>query len=165
MIHLGLGQPDFKTPKHVVEAAKKALDDGHHGYVMSNGIPECRQAVTRWIKKRYSVDVDSERILIMPGGKPTMHYAIQCFGDRCRNYTSYTSFSNLQSMINYTGSKPVPYDLTEDKDLKFNPDKILSLITDKTRLLILINPNNPTGSFVEKRDIDFLADGLKNTHM
>ena len=52
MIHLGLGQPDFKTPKHVVEAAKKALDDGHHGYVMSNGIPECRQAVTRWIKKR-----------------------------------------------------------------------------------------------------------------
>ena len=80
MIHLGLGQPDFKTPKHVVEAAKKALDDGHHGYVMSNGIPECRQAVTRWIKRRYSVDVDSERILIMPGGKPTMHYAIQCFG-------------------------------------------------------------------------------------
>ena len=71
MIHLGLGQPDFKTPKHVVEAAKKALDDGHHGYVMSNGIPECRQAVTRWIKKRYSVNVDFERILIMPGGKPT----------------------------------------------------------------------------------------------
>ena len=65
MIHLGLGQPDFKTPKHVVDAAKKALDDGHHGYVMSNGIPECRQAVTRWIKKRYSTDVSSERILIL----------------------------------------------------------------------------------------------------
>ena len=64
-------------------------------------------------------------------------------------------------MINFTGSTPVPYDLTEDKDLKFNPDKILSLITDKTRLLILINPNNPTGSFVEKSDIDVLADGLK----
>ena len=70
MIHLGLGQPDFKTPKHVVEAAKKALDDGHHGYVMSNGIPECREAVTRWIKKRYDADIDAERILIMPGGKP-----------------------------------------------------------------------------------------------
>ena len=62
MIHLGLGQPDFKTPKHVVDAAKKALDDGHHGYVMSNGIPECRQAVTRWIKKRYNADVSFERI-------------------------------------------------------------------------------------------------------
>ena len=81
MIHLGLGQPDFKTPKHVVEAAKKALDDGHHGYVMSNGIPECREAVTRWIKKRYNSDIDAERILIMPGGKPTMSYAIQCFGE------------------------------------------------------------------------------------
>ena len=67
MIHLGLGQPDFKTPPHVVEAAKKALDDGHHGYVLSNGILECRQAVTRWIKKRYNADVDFERILIMPG--------------------------------------------------------------------------------------------------
>ena len=68
MIHLGLGQPDFKTPKHVVEAAKKALDDGHHGYVLSNGILECRQAVTRWIKKRYNTEVDPERITIMPGG-------------------------------------------------------------------------------------------------
>ena len=76
MIHLGLGQPDFKTPKHVVEAAKKALDDGHHGYVMSNGIPECRQAVTRWIKKRYKAEIDPERILIMPGGKPTMSLSL-----------------------------------------------------------------------------------------
>ena len=71
MIHLGLGQPDFKTPKHVVDAAKKALDDGHHGYVLSNGILECRQAVTRWIKKRYSAEVDPERIIIMPGGSRT----------------------------------------------------------------------------------------------
>ena len=167
MIHLGLGQPDFKTPKHVVEAAKKALDDGHHGYVMSNGIPECRQAVTRWIKKRYSVDVDADRILIMPGGKPTMHYAIQCFGEPGAEIIHPTpAFPIYESMINYTGSKSVPYDLTEDKDLKFNPDKILSLITDKTRLLILINPNNPTGSFVEKPEIDKLAEGLKkHTHV
>ena len=162
MIHLGLGQPDFKTPKHVVEAAKKALDDGHHGYVMSNGIPECRQGVTRWIKKRYNVDIDFDRILIMPGGKPTMSYAIQCFGEPGAEIIHPTpAFPIYESMINYTGSTSVPYDLTEDKDLKFNPDKILSLITDKTRLLVLINPNNPTGSFVEKKDIDFLADGLK----
>ena len=162
MIHLGLGQPDFKTPKHVVEAAKKALDDGHHGYVMSNGIPECRQSVTRWIKKRYNVDIDFERIIIMPGGKPTMSYAIQCFGEPGAEIIHpIPAFPIYESMINYTGSTSVPYDLTEDKDLKFNPEKILSLITDKTRLLILINPNNPTGSFVEKSDIDVLAEGLK----
>ena len=162
MIHLGLGQPDFKTPKHVVEAAKKALDDGHHGYVLSNGILECRQAVTRWIKKRYNAEVDPERITIMPGGKPTMHYAIQCFGEPGAEIIHPTpAFPIYESMINYTGSTAVPYDLTEDKDLKFSADKILSLITDKTRLLILINPNNPTGSFVEKLEIDKLAEGLK----
>ncbi len=167
MIHLGLGQPDFKTPKHVVEAAKKALDDGHHGYVMSNGIPECREAVTRWIKKQYNAKVDAERILIMPGGKPTMSYAIQCFGEPGAEIIHPTpAFPIYESMINYTGSTPVPYDLTEDKDLKFDPDKILSLITDKTRLLILINPNNPTGSFVEKPVIDYFAKELeKHPHV
>ena len=162
MIHLGLGQPDFKTPKHVVEAAKKALDDGHHCYVLSNGILECRQAVTRWVKKRYNADIDAERVLIMPGGKPTMSYAIQCFGEPGAEIIHPTpAFPIYESMINYTGSTAVPYDLTEDKDLKFSADKVLSLITDKTRMLILINPNNPTGSFVEKTEIDKLAEGLK----
>ena len=162
MIHLGLGQPDFKTPQHVVNAAKKALDDGHHGYVLSNGILECRQAVTRKIKKLYKKDIDSERVLIMPGGKPTMYYAIQCFGEPGAEIIHPTpAFPIYESMINYTGSAAVPYDLTEDKDLKFDPEKILSLITDKTRLLILINPNNPTGSFVEKSAVDVLAEGLK----
>jgi len=162
MIHLGLGQPDFKTPQHVVDAAKKALDDGHHGYVLSNGILECRQAVTRKIKKLYNKEVNPERVLIMPGGKPTMFYAISIFGEEGAEIIHPTpGFPIYESMINYSGSKAVPYDLTQDKDLKFDPEKILSLITDKTRLLILINPNNPTGSFVEKPAIDFLAEGLK----
>jgi len=162
MIHLGLGQPDFKTPQHVVDAAKKALDDGHHGYVLSNGILECRQSVTRKIKKLYNKDVDPERVLIMPGGKPTMFYAISMFGENEAEIIHPTpGFPIYESMINYSGSKAVPYDLIKEKDLKFDPEKVLSLITDKTRLLILINPNNPTGSFVEKKTIDFLAEGLK----
>ncbi len=162
IIHLGVGQPDFKTPQHIVEAAKKALDDGHHGYVLSNGILECRQAVTRKIKILYNKDLDPERVIIMPGGKPTMFYAISMFGEEGAEIIHPTpGFPIYESMINYSGSKAVPYDLTEDKDLKFDPEKILSLITDKTRLLILINPNNPTGSFVEKPAIDFLAEGLK----
>jgi aspartate/methionine/tyrosine aminotransferase len=91
-----------------------------------------------------------------------MSYAIQCFGEPGAEIIHPTpAFPIYESMINYTGSTAVPYDLTEDKDLKFSADKILSLITDKTRLLILINPNNPTGSFVEKSEIDKLADGLK----
>ena len=145
MIHLGLGQPDFKTPKHIVEAAKKALDDGHHGYVLSNGILECRQAVTRKIKKLYNQDIDPERIIIMPGGKPTMSYAIQCFGEPGVEIIHPTpAFPIYESMINYTGAKAVPYDLTEDKELKFNPEKILSLITDKTRSVSYTHLTLPT---------------------
>jgi len=162
IIHLGLGQPDFKTPKHIVDAAKKALDDGHHGYVLSNGILECREAVSRKIKKLYKKEINPERVLIMPGGKPTMFYAILCFGEAGTEIVYPTpGFPIYESMINYSGATPVPYDLTEDKDLKFSSKKILSLITDKTRLLIINNPNNPTGSFVEKVEIDILAEGLK----
>ena len=76
MIHLGLGQPDFKTPQHIMDAAKKAIDDGHHGYVLANGITECRQAVSRKIKKLYKKEIDPERIMIMPGGKPTMYLSL-----------------------------------------------------------------------------------------
>jgi aspartate aminotransferase len=98
----------------------------------------------------------------MPGGKPTMFFAIQALGEPGAEIVYPTpGFPIYESMINFTGSTAVPYDLTEDKDLKFNPDKILSLITDQTRLLILINPNNPTGSFVEKSTVDYLAEGLK----
>ena len=162
MIHLGLGQPDFKSPKHVVNAAKKAIDDGHHGYVLANGTLECRQAVTRKIKKLYNKEISPERVMIMPGGKPTMYFAISMVGEPGAEIIHPTpGFPIYESMINYTGAKAVPYDLLKDKDLKFNPEKILSLITDKTRLLVVINPNNPTGSFVEKSAVDFLAEGLK----
>ena len=162
MIHLGLGQPDFMTPKHIMDAAKKAIDDGHHGYVLANGIVECRQAVSRKIKSLYKKEVSPDRIMIMPGGKPTMYFAIQMIGEPGAEIVHPTpGFPIYESMINYTGAKAVPYDLTKEKDLKFDPEKILSLITDKTRLVILINPNNPTGSFVEKPAIDFLAEGLK----
>ena len=81
IIHLSLGQPDFKTPNHIVDATVKALKDGHHGYVLPNGISECREAVSRKIEKLYNAKIDPERIVIMPGGKPTMYYAISLFGE------------------------------------------------------------------------------------
>ena len=162
MIHLGLGQPDFKTPKHIVDAAKKALDDGHHGYVLSNGILECRQAVTRKIKKLYNTDIDPERVIIMPGGKPTMYYAITLFGEPGAEIIyPDPGFPIYESMINYTGAKAVPINMLENKDLSINPEKVLSLINEKTRLIIINNPNNPTGAFTEKDKIDQLAEGLK----
>ena len=162
IIHLSLGQPDFKSPEHVVNATKKALDDGHHGYVLPNGIIECREAVTRKIKKLYNSDIDPERVIIMPGGKPTMYYAITIFGEPGAEIIyPDPGFPIYESMINYTGAKAVPINMLENNDLKINPEKILSLINEKTRLIIINNPNNPTGAFTEKDKIDQLAEGLK----
>jgi len=162
IIHLSLGQPDFKTPNHIVDATIKALKDGHHGYVLPNGIMECREAVSRKIKSLYNANIDPERVVIMPGGKPTMYYAISLFGEPGAEIIyPDPGFPIYKSMINYTGAKAVPLNLTESKDFSINPEKILSLINENTRLLILNNPNNPTGSFTEKNKIDQLAEGLK----
>ena len=115
MINLGIGQPDFKTPTHVMEAAKKAIDDGHHGYVVSNGIPECREAVCRKIKKLYGADIHSDRIIIMPGGKPTMYFAISMFGEPGAEIIyPDPGFPVYESMINYTGAKAVPYSILDN---------------------------------------------------
>ena len=163
IIDLSLGQSDFKSPRHAVEATIQALKDGHHGYTLPNGIIECREAVSRKIKKLYRANIDPERIIIMPGGKPTMHYAISFFGELGSEIIyPDPGFPIYESMINYTGAKAVPYDLTEKKDLSIESDKILSLINENTRLLILNNPHNPTGSFTEKKEIDKLAKGLIN---
>ncbi len=163
IIDLSLGQSDFKTPKHAVDAAIKALKDGHHGYTVPNGIIECREAVSRKIKNLYNAEIDPERIIIMPGGKPTMHYAISFFGEPGAEIIyPDPGFPIYESMINYTGAKAVPFNLMENKDFSIDPDKVLSLINEKTRLLILNNPHNPTGSFTEKSVINNLARGLKN---
>ena len=161
IIDLSLGQSDFKSPQHVVDVTIQALKDGHHGYTLPNGTVECREAVSRKIKSLYKVDIDPERIVIMPGGKPTMHYAISFFGEPGAEIIyPDPGFPIYESMINYTGAKAVPFTLTENKDFSIDPDKIFSLINEKTRLLILNNPNNPTGSFTEKTVIDKLAKGL-----
>ena len=163
IIDLSLGQSDFKSPQHAVDAAIKALRDGHHGYTLPNGIIECREAVSRKIKTLYKANVDPERIIIMPGGKPTMHYAISFFGEPGAEIIyPDPGFPIYESMINFTGAKAIPYDMTKNKDFSINPDEILSLINEKTRLLIINNPHNPTGGFTEKSVIDKLANSLKN---
>ena len=162
IIDLSLGQSDFKSPPHVVDATIKALKSGHHGYTLPNGIIECREAVSRKIKSLYNADIDPERIIIMPGGKPTMHYAISFFGEPGAEIVyPDPGFPIYESMINYTGAKAVPFNLTKKNDLTIEPENILSLINKNPRLLILNNPHNPTGSFTEKKIIDKLAKGLK----
>jgi len=163
IIDLSLGQSNFKSPKHAVDAAIKALKEGHHGYTLPNGIIECREAVSRKIKNLYNANIEPKRIVIMPGGKPTMHYAISFFGELGAEIIyPNPGFPIYESMINYTGAKAIPYNLMEKKDNSIDAEKVLSLVNEKTTLLILCNPHNPTGSFTEKKEIDKLAKGLLN---
>ena len=158
---LSLGQSAESPPAHVIEATIKALKDGNNGYTVPNGILDCREAVSRKIKKLYNADISPERIFIMPGGKPTMHYAISFFGEPGAEIIyPDPGFPIYESMIKFTGAKPVPYNLNDENDFNINVEKILSLINDKTRLLIINNPHNPTGSFTDKPMIDKLVVGL-----
>ncbi len=152
IINLGIGQPDFRTPKHIVDAAKKALDDGFHGYTPANGLLELRQGVSRHIKKMYGANVDAARVVIMPGGKPTMFFAMLMFGQPGTEIIyPEPGFPIYESMINYSGAKAVPMYLSEKNNFSFKAEEVLKLINDKTRLIIINNPQNPTGGLNRKR--------------
>ena len=162
IINLGIGQPDFRTPKHIVDAAKKALDDGFHGYTPANGLLELRQGVSRHIKKMYGANVDASRVVIMPGGKPTMFFAMLMFGQPGTEIIyPEPGFPIYESMINYSGAKAVPMYLSEKNNFSFRAEEVLKLINDKTRLIIINNPQNPTGGLIEREQIDKLVAGLK----
>jgi len=161
IINLGIGQPDFKTPAHVVEAAVKALRDGHHGYTPANGILELREAVSRDLKRRHGVDVHPDTVVIMPGGKPTMFFSILMFGTPATEIMyPDPGFPIYRSMIQYTGAKAVPIALKEENEFAFSADEVLAQITPGTALIILNSPGNPTGGAVPKAEVEKLVKGL-----
>ena len=162
IINLGIGQPDFRTPQHIVEVGKQALEAGHHGYTAANGMIELRTSVCKHVHKMYGATIDPSRVLITPGGKPTMYFAIMLFGEPGSEIIyPEPGFPIYESMINYSGAKAVPMYLSDKNNFSFNCKEVLSLINDKTRLLILNNPQNPTGGLIPKEQIDELAEGLK----
>lgn len=161
IINLGIGQPDFRTPEHIVEAAIKALKDGQHGYTPSVGIQPLRGAVARDLHKRFDVEVDPGLVMIMPGGKVTMYAAILLFGEPGAEILyPDPGFPIYRSMIEYTGATPVPVPIREENGFAFSAEETLALITPKTRLLIINSPANPTGGVTPKAEIDKLVKGL-----
>ena len=161
IIHMGIGQPDFPTPAHIVEAACKALRDGHHGYTPAGGIPELRAAVADDIHKYRGVEVDPGTVLIAPGGKSVIFYVCLMFGEKgAEIITPDPGFLSYESAISFSGATAVPLHLREENGFAFDPDELLSLITPKTRLIILNSPANPTGGVVPREKIARLAEGL-----
>ncbi len=161
IINLGIGQPDFSTPDHIVEAAVKALRDGHHGYTPATGIAPLREAVAADLLKRTGAEVSPERVIIVPGGKVTMFAAILMFGEPGAEILyPDPGFPIYRSMIEFTGAKPVPVPIREENGFAFSADELLGLITDKTRLVIVNSPANPCGGVTPKAEIDKLVAGL-----
>lgn len=161
IINLGIGQPDFPTPDHIVEAAVKALRDGHHGYTPANGILPLREAVSADLHKRFDVEVSPESVMIVPGGKVTMFMAILMFGEPGAEILyPDPGFPIYRSMIEYTGATPIPVPIREENGFAFSAEETLALITPKTRLLIINSPANPTGGVTPKAEVDKLVAGL-----
>jgi aspartate aminotransferase len=161
IINLGIGQPDFRTPDFIVEAAVKALREGAHGYTPATGIPPLREAVAADLHQRFQVEVSPDAVMIMPGGKPTMYMSILMFGEPGAEILyPDPGFPIYRSMIEYTGAKPVPVPIREENGFAFSAEETLKLITPKTRLLILNSPANPTGGVTPKSEVDKLVAGL-----
>ena len=163
IINLGIGQPDFPTPEHIVEAAVKALRDGAHGYTPANGLPALREAVAADLHRRHAVDVDPNRIIVQPGGKPTMFYAALAFGEPGAEIMyPDPGFPIYESVISFSGATPVPIELREDGGFAFRAEDVLAKITDRTRLIIINSPANPTGAVTPRGEIDKLVAGLSD---
>jgi aspartate/methionine/tyrosine aminotransferase len=161
VINLGIGQPDFKTPPHIVEAAVKALRDGEHGYTAATGIKPLREAVAADLHKRHGVEVSPDSVLIVPGGKVTMHMAILMFGEPGADILyPDPGFPIYRSMIEFTGARPVPIPMREENGFAFSAEETLALMTPQTRLIVLNSPANPTGGVTPKPEIDKLVAGL-----
>ena len=161
IINLGIGQPDFPTPPHIVEAAMKALRDGHHGYTPATGILPLREAVAGDLHRRFGVEVSPDNVMVVPGGKVTMFAAILMFGEPGAEILyPDPGFPIYRSMIEYTGATPVPVPIREENGFAFSAEETLGLITSKTRLLILNSPANPTGGVTPKAEIETLVAGL-----
>jgi histidinol-phosphate/aromatic aminotransferase/cobyric acid decarboxylase-like protein len=162
IINLGIGQPDFLTPPHIVEAAQRALADGHHGYTPANGIPPLRRAVVADLERRHGVAVDPDQVLIVPGGKVTMFFAILMFGEPgVEVLYPNPGFPIYESVIRFSGAKPVPIPLHEATGFSFGADEVLARIGPATRLIVLNSPANPTGGTVPRQEMDQLVEGLE----
>ena len=161
VINLGIGQPDFPTPPHIVEAAVRALREGHHGYTPAAGIDALREAVAGDLHARHGAEVSPANVLIVPGGKVTMFAAILMFGEPGAEILyPDPGFPIYRSMIEFTGATAVPVPIRETNDFAFSAEETLALIGPDTRLLVLNSPANPCGGVTPKAEIDALVAGL-----
>jgi aspartate aminotransferase len=162
IIHLEIGEPDFDTPSHIVEAGCRALRDGHTHYTPTAGIPELREAIADDVAQSRGIEVDPAQVVVTPGGKPIMFFAILALveeGDEV--LVPNPSFPIYESMVNFVGGRPVFVPLRQENEFRFDLDELRAGLSERTKLVILNSPANPTGGVLAPQDIAGLADILR----
>ncbi len=161
IVHLEIGEPDFDTPANVIEAGVNAMRGGWTHYSPSAGLPALREAVAEEVSRTRGVKVAPEEVVVVPGGKPTIYFTFTALveeGDEV--IYPNPGFPIYESLINFTGAKPVPLALREEKDFRLDPNELADLITDKTKLIVINSPHNPTGSVLTKQDVHDIAEAI-----
>jgi aspartate/methionine/tyrosine aminotransferase len=163
IVHLEIGQPDFKTPQNIIDAAQIAMNQGYTGYTPAPGLLETREAIAEYCMKHKNVKTSPEEIVVVPGGKPIMFYTMLTLinpGDEV--IYPNPGFPIYESNIKFAGGIPVPMPLLEENGFSLDIEKFKELITDKTKLIILNTPSNPTGGVIPKEDIIAIAEIIKS---
>ncbi len=162
VIHLEIGEPDFDTPRNIVEAAVRALREGYTHYGPAPGLPELRETIAEDASRRRNIRVGPENVVVTPGAKPIMFFGIlACVDEGEEVIYPNPGFPIYESVINFINAKPVPIKLREEKEFSFDVDELAGLITDKTRMIILNSPHNPTGGVLSRADLEAIADMVR----
>src|SRR5690348_8909129 len=161
IIHLEIGEPDFDTPANIIESASDALHKGWTHYGPSAGLPELREAIAREVSRTRSVPVTPEEVVVVPGGKPIIFFSMLALVEE-KDEVIYPNpgFPIYESMINFLGGKPVPIQLREDREFRLDVDELAGLISDRTKLIILNSPHNPTGGVLTQNDLREIAEAI-----
>ena len=162
IVHLEIGQPDFPTPQHIKDAAKKALDEGWTGYGPTPGFPDFRDAIAEYISRSRGISVAGKNVMVVPGGKPIMFFTMMAVlepGDEV--IYPNPSFPIYESMINFLGATPVPMPLVESRGFSFDLDTFAAKLSARTKMVVLNSPANPTGGMMPREDLARVAELLR----
>ncbi len=159
VVHLEIGEPDFDTPQHIIEAGKDALDQGFTHYGPTAGLPEFREAIAQYVAQTRGIAVKPEQVVVTPGAKPIMFYAVLALA-QAGDEVIYPNpgFPIYESVIRFVDATPVPITLREERDFSLDVNELKSLVTDRTRLIILNTPQNPTGGILPPEDLQAIAE-------
>jgi len=159
IVHLEIGEPDFDTPSHIIEAACRALREGATHYTPSNGIPELRQVIAEGLSGRRGHEIAPQQVVVTPGAKPIMFFVIMALAETGTEVIyPNPGFPIYESMISFVGAQPVPIPLREEREFRFDVDELRDLVSDRTALIILNSPQNPTGGCLEPEDLEAMAE-------